>query len=427
MAYSELIKNFESIRDYMREFYVYGFRRRGEVGVRSARSYDNERRRIESWLGEYMSFTQSASGRAQFLSVDSRDILYNPFFQAFRAKSFTDKDIILHFYLLDLLGEETWLTFREVVDGLYESYFDKLDHPPALDESTIRNKLKEYVALGLLEQKKEGKSICYRKAKSGVDLSSWEEAVTFFSEENPLGVIGSFLLARKKSGNAAEIMAADDVKNDAKNSETAYFRFRHHYMLYALDSQVLYDLLDAMSGKCAVEVAAAGRRRQPVRKYALYPVKIFISTQTGREYLLAYEYEQRRLSFFRLDHIKSVKKGRAEKNWESYERRFEKFGKHLWGVSAGQERRSEHLEMTIAVCAGEEYIVQRLNRERRNGRVERVDEGTYRYVTDMRDATEMLPWIRTFIGRIVKLECSNPAVIETYENDMKEMGELYDL
>ncbi len=30
MAYSELIKNFERIRDYMREFYVYGFKSRDE-------------------------------------------------------------------------------------------------------------------------------------------------------------------------------------------------------------------------------------------------------------------------------------------------------------------------------------------------------------------------------------------------------------
>ena len=31
MAYSELIKNFERIRDYMREFYVYGFKSREEA------------------------------------------------------------------------------------------------------------------------------------------------------------------------------------------------------------------------------------------------------------------------------------------------------------------------------------------------------------------------------------------------------------
>ena len=56
MAYSELIKNFERIRDYMREFYVYGFKSREEYDAKSARSYDNERRRIESWMGDYMSF-----------------------------------------------------------------------------------------------------------------------------------------------------------------------------------------------------------------------------------------------------------------------------------------------------------------------------------------------------------------------------------
>lgn len=30
MAYSELIKNFQRVRDYMREFYLYGFKSREE-------------------------------------------------------------------------------------------------------------------------------------------------------------------------------------------------------------------------------------------------------------------------------------------------------------------------------------------------------------------------------------------------------------
>ena len=63
VAYSELIKSFEKIRGYMREFYVYGFKSRDEYTGKSARSYDNERRRIESWLGEYMSFRQDANGK----------------------------------------------------------------------------------------------------------------------------------------------------------------------------------------------------------------------------------------------------------------------------------------------------------------------------------------------------------------------------
>ena len=60
MAYSELIKNFDRIRDYMRQFYIYGFKSRTEYDKKSARSYDNERRRIESWLGDFMRFRQAA-------------------------------------------------------------------------------------------------------------------------------------------------------------------------------------------------------------------------------------------------------------------------------------------------------------------------------------------------------------------------------
>ena len=41
MAYSELIQNFDRIRDYMRQFYVYGFKCRTEYDKKSARSYDN--------------------------------------------------------------------------------------------------------------------------------------------------------------------------------------------------------------------------------------------------------------------------------------------------------------------------------------------------------------------------------------------------
>lgn len=52
MAFSELIKNFDKLRDYMREFFVFGYKTRSDYSRKSARTYDNERRRIESYLGE---------------------------------------------------------------------------------------------------------------------------------------------------------------------------------------------------------------------------------------------------------------------------------------------------------------------------------------------------------------------------------------
>ena len=105
MAYNELIKNFEKVRVYMREFYAYGFKSRTEYDAKSARSYDDERRRLESWLGDYMRFMQTPEGKNVFLSVDSRVTRKNPFYKAWKAKSFTDGDITLHFAIFDILYE----------------------------------------------------------------------------------------------------------------------------------------------------------------------------------------------------------------------------------------------------------------------------------------------------------------------------------
>ena len=39
--FQELIKNFDRIRDYMRQFFVYGYKSRSDYGEKSSRTYDN--------------------------------------------------------------------------------------------------------------------------------------------------------------------------------------------------------------------------------------------------------------------------------------------------------------------------------------------------------------------------------------------------
>lgn len=139
MAYSELIKNFEKIRAYMREFYVYGFKSRNEYDRKSARSYDDERRRVESWLGDYMRFTKTAEGKNVFLSVDSRNEDSNPFYKAWKAKSFTDGDITLHFAIFDILyTPDIKLTLSELIDEIDTL----LSGDFTFDESTLRKSLR---------------------------------------------------------------------------------------------------------------------------------------------------------------------------------------------------------------------------------------------------------------------------------------------
>ena len=69
MPYSELVKDFGKVRDLMREFYLYGFKKRSEYTSMSARTYDDERRRLESWLGGCMRFERTPEGKNVFPPV----------------------------------------------------------------------------------------------------------------------------------------------------------------------------------------------------------------------------------------------------------------------------------------------------------------------------------------------------------------------
>lgn len=407
MAYSELVKSFARIRDYMREFYVYGFKGREEYKTKSARSYDNERRRIESWLGDYMAFRQDAAGKAVFLSVDSRQIPHNPLYKAFKAKSFTDKDIILHFYILDLLADGRALSCREIVERISDEYLSRFSGSFSLDESTVRKKLKEYEGLGLLRAEKSGREVLYRRTDGDpFPLDSWADALAFYSEEDPMGVVGSFLL-------------------DKLGEDPDVFRFKHHYILHALDSDILFQLLLAIDERRSVELAARNLRNGHEYRRTVCPLKLYVSTQSGRQYLLGYDYRGRRMAFFRLDAIKKVTAGGVERHYDTYLAYQAKFDRHLWGVSAGAELSLDHIEMTVRFGPGEDFIVQRLEREKRHGTVEVLDSGTCRFTADVYDASELLPWLRTFIGRIVALKCSNPFVTDTFSEDLRRMSALY--
>ena len=59
------------------------------------------------------------------------------------------------------------------------------------------------------------------------------------------------------------------------------------------------------------------------------------------------------------------------------------------------------------------------------GTVERLDENTYRFSADIYDSSEMKPWIRTFICRIVEMNFSNRTVENGFKKDLEEMYRMY--
>lgn len=408
MAYSELVKNFNRIRDYMREFYVYGFKSRDEYTRKSARSYDDERRRLESWLGDYMRFRQTAEGKNVFISIDSRVSGHNPLYKAWKTKSFTDGDITLHFLIFDILSSpEISLTIGQITEQIDE-YLSTFSEAKMFDESTVRKKLKEYTSEGLLVAEKKGKIVCYRRSEE-ISLPD-ADVLDYFSEVLPCGVIGSFLL-------------------DKVDSHEKHFAFKHHYITGAMDSEVLYTLFVAIREKRSITLETINREKDRITENHVVPLKVMISVQNGRQYLMAYAPRFKRVTSFRTDNIISVKPDEVSERFDELQKKLEGMLIHTWGVST-QSRfgdRMEHVEFTVRYADNEQHIRKRLEREKRCGTVEHLDNNTSRFSADVFDASEMIPWIRTFICRITDIHFSNTELEKQFKADIKEMYALYGL
>lgn len=437
MAYRELIKNFGRIREYLREFYVYGFKNRDDfaLNAKSARTYDDEKRRLESWLGDYMCFRKNSEGKTVFLSIDSRDVRHNPLYKTWKTKSFTDTDITLHFILLDiLLGEkQNGVSLKEILTKI-DSYLCGFAAPKIVDESTIRKKLNEYIAEGIVSSHTVGKTALYtlsplcdfsqvanaRQPKPNAkiahftDSASFTDILNFYSEVAPCGVIGSFLLDKSelKSENA-----------------TDFFYFKHHYITSAMDSEILCAVFDAIRQKRKITIDVLHRKKGKGAALTVVPLQIFISVQSGRQYVMAYFPRQRAVSSLRLDNINSVY---LEDEYEAFDEKkaiLDNMKKNMWGVSTNSDdgARLSHVEFTVYAGDGEDYIFNRLEREKRCGTVTRIDEHHAKFEADIFNATELIPWIRTFICRISDIRFSNRLFKSQFKKDLQKMYELYEV
>ncbi len=407
-GYSELIKNFETARGYMRDFFIYGLKVRGDFGQKSARTYDDEKRRAESWLGDILRYDDSVRGRQISISADSGRIFENPLYRAYYSKSFTDNDIKLHFFILDILRDGDTLCLKEIVEAM-DARFGTL-----FEEQTVRNKLKEYVDEGLLKSEKRGKTAFFSICDIFSDLPpSLADTIKFFSEAGHFGVVGN------------SILKAAEKKNDI-------FFIKHNYIVHTLEDILLPDILRAIDEKRSIEFKGFSAKRPndtEGRDFTVLPLGIFCSVQTGRRYLAAYIPDQRRFHSFRLDKIKKIKLGEVYDDYDIVYQKFAKNLPHCFGVSFGSRHEDGHVEplkITFNIDeTTEDYIIRRIEREKRCGVLEKAAENTYTLTLDVFDPNEAMHWVKSFIGRIKSIEGGSEGLRRRFYSDMERMSKMY--
>ncbi len=405
--FNELIKSFSKSREYVRDFFVYGFKTRDDFTSWSSRTYDTERRRLESWLPEYVNQDYTEKGKNIYLAIDSNLLSTNPLYRVWKAKSFTDNDIKLHFYILDYLEANEPQTAEEITDGLLDSY------NVIFDAQMVRRKCNEYADEGLLLKTKQGKKILY-----GVDdinhqeISKYQglkDAIKLFQLNCPFGIVGNTLMDNLS------------IENDT-------FGIKHNFFVQTLEDEVLYKILDGIKTKRVVTLEIKSTKTDNVSTLSCVPLSIIISTRTGRRFLCCYDNKIKHFRTPRLDTIKSVSLGELCESYDQLKSEELASRDYLWGVSflAKNDAPTSTVKLTLNINEQTEgFILNRLEREGKSGVITKIADNTFTYEIKVSDANEMVPWIRTFIGRIIDIETDNEIIKHKFKRDLRAMYKMY--
>ena len=405
--FKELIKSFARSREYIHDFFVYGFKTRDDFTDKSRRTYDNERRRIESWLWKYIHTNYTQKGKNISLVMDSRLLDTNPLYRAWKTKSFTTNDIMLHFYLPGCLDGSIGKTAEEITDLMLDKYGS------LSDVQLVRRKCNEYVKEGLLDRTKSKKQVIYKKNPSFNELFNGfkpaADALCFYKMVSPLGIIGDTIL-------------------DTISARNTIFHVKHCFFVHTLEDEILLGLLSAMHGRQYVTIHLKSSRNSRQQVITILPMRIFTSTRTGRRYLCTYNTNSKRFFCLRMDYIKKIQPGGVSPVYDKARKQLSDNQDKAWGVSF-QNKTNLHmhsLELVLYIDTEKEpFVLKRLYREGKGGNVSQTGPNTFTYTTQVFDANEMLPWIRTFTGRIIKLETTHPGLKNLFMYDMEEMYKMY--
>lgn len=409
-GYSELIKNFEKIRDFTRDFFIYGFRGRGDYRSVSARSYDNERRRIESYLSEHIVKIHDSGGKRISISSNTTGKTSNPLFKIWQTKSFTKWDCFLHFVILDILSDNKSLSIKDIAEIISGDYaLDMVSEP--VDTMTIRNKLNEYTELGILKAKKQGKTLYYSlnqnplsnlkpETKEGLDT-----ALGFYKNLLPGGFIG----------------------HSINRTTDSSFIYRQIFFSQVLDDEVLVQVLKAISDKRSVLLNIVNTKSRSSVKSSVVPLMVLSNTRTGRKYVGVYSLRKNKYSTVRLDYIKDVEISDIHPEYEALKDKYRVLMKNSFSIMHKSEEELQNVRMLISIDEiTEQYIIDRIKREGRHGVLKRVDKNIFEYTINVADTLEMIPWLRTFIGRIIDIEGTETGTISQFKRDIKTMMSMYE-
>ena len=384
-----------------------GFRDGDRIVSVRGKTYDNDKRRLESYFAELFHERSDKSGKRVSILVDSDAVNENPLYRLYKAKSFTDNDLILHFSILGTLSELKSATAPEIINYIDAHY---ANYDVKFDLGIVRLKLNEYTRLGILKAEKRGTKLYYSLLDEFDENAVDWDVIHYFSEVDCLGVIGSYLLDRQTTNDVSSIPIF----------------FKHRQLFAALDSIYLLQALEAIHNHIILQItrksSSDNEQQSSITTKKVIPLRILINRQNGRQYIAAYDVEKNTYLNYRLDHILEIIDGTSVpiEFFEELRAELNVRLKNTWNVNYFGDRPYQ-IKMILHVGKDEQFILRRLFREGHGGDVEQIGNESYLYQISIYDPSEMIPWVKSFIGRIENFQCENKQVENRFYNDVRAL------
>ena len=397
---NKTISSFNIIRKLVRDLYLEGLNNylNTDSFGKSSRAYLNNLTSIRTFLDNRFisSKTSTKKGINPIISFNTREETENPLFALWKTENSTATNMSFDFAIMDILEEYPEGISRFSLtsdsnstkhDNLLEYYVNK-----GIDKKSVRPKLQKLADAGIIEffdNSKKIRKTDTRKLTQLLSSTKVKQAIQFASETCPLGVIGSYILDNLRTYNSEKLNTP--------------IHYKHHYIFNSIDYEIMYILLEAINERSFVEIES---ERFGLR--IIVPLKIFISTQTGRTYVVFWNKNEEKLFSENLELILSAKKTNTCPEYDLYVKKFLEIESYMWGVSFKMENSTklEHVRFVIEYPSEKErsFIPDRIKKEAITGTVKELDTYHSEFNADLIDSNEIVPWISSFFGRITEIE-----------------------
>lgn len=392
------VKNLNKIRFNARDFYIRGYKNKNtyldEQKIGDG-AFNNRVNSIE-YIVKDLNRKSGPKGYYRIV-IDHSHAIRNPLQRVFEYKSCTDTFMRRYFLILSELSEG-----QRNRNALTDMIYSFENNDSCKKNSQVRDMVQLMADAGLIYKKKANIfALCDTREIENLFANNFScifDMLDFFAETDPLSVIGSYI---------REKLYADGTVAEAETP------FMYHYLFptQCLDSEITYTLLRALHEKKDVCVTPFDKP-----EFNCTPVRLYVSRDSGREFIVYREPGKSELSNSRLDLIESVKLIKRTDSCDDIPD-----DKGFWIMP--YEGKNEQVPVKCTISHVTDGIFRELQQETRFLSLER-DGDTAKISIMTNEIRHTLAYLKKNTGSITVIECDEKEK-KRWINDIDKSLKLY--